>query len=894
MDPSIKKILRDHYIEGTFHTHVSMVGQKGKYQFSRNGLENLWTTYCDLIRNDKNTVIGLAEKSQYFLPVLGDIDIKLVEKDNEDFGDNIITEDHILSVVEVYQSILRKIVNNITDKQLICVLLEKPLYRITKNEITYVKNGFHLHFPGIFLSKVDQEVHLIPRIKKAIDELNVFKDIGIQESSSVIDKAVCSVPWLMYGSRKSDDMEPYTISTVYNKDLEPIEIEDAFHDYKIYDDKENLIDLKGQVEYYLPRILSILPYNRDTHEIRNGLVSPLKQQIRERKKKKTNTVSLTKALELAKTLIPLLSDQRSRDRNEWLNVGWVIFNIGDGTPEALDLWLEFSSRAEEEYDEAACIYQWDRMVKKDLTLGTLCFYASVDSPEEYKRFKIEQVKNHIEDSLLGSHNDIAKALHAEHGQEFVCASITNKIWFQYTNHIWEQIEEGVFLRQKISSDLVTHFCKMNKEILLKMAELDEKSGGEKANLEERYKKVQKMIGSLKSAPYKQNVMKEAMEVFYDKRFREKLDTNPYIIAFQNGVYDLKLNVFRPGKPEDFLSKNLPINYNPNFTQEDQAVREVHDFLEKVFPDKSVRRYFLDTSCEVFTGGNNDKKVIFWTGEGDNAKSITQLIFEKMLGKLAIKFNTSVLTGKKVGAGSANADLARAGGGVRWAVLEEPDGDEQINVGTLKHLSGNDSFYARDLFERGKDGREIVPMFKLAFICNVLPELKYADKATWNRVEVLPFESTFSKDAPETWDEQLRQKIFPVDTSFSKKIPGLVEAFAWVLLEHRKTVKVRFVPEKVKAATAIYRKQNDFYRQFAEEFIEETEQSNILTIDEIWVYFKEWYRDSYPHHSQPVKIKVRDQYIKILGNPCPEYDGIAWAGFRIKDKNNKKDPNELMM
>ena len=88
----------------------------------------------------------------------------------------------------------------------------------------------------------------------------------------------------------------------------------------------------------------------------------------------------------------------------------------------------------------------------------------------------------------------------------------------------------------------------------------------------------------------------------------------------------------------------------------------------------------------------------------------------MLGDYAIKFSTTLLTGKKVANGAANPELARAGGGVRWAVLEEPDGDEEINIGYLKTLSGDDSYFVRDLFEKGKQTREIKPLFKLIFIC----------------------------------------------------------------------------------------------------------------------------------------------------------------------------------
>ena len=232
---------------------------------------------------------------------------------------------------------------------------------------------------------------------------------------------------------------------------------------------------------------------------------------------------------------------------------------------------------------------------------------------------------------------------------------------------------------------------------------------------------------------------------------------------------------------------------------------------------------------------------------------------------------------------------RAGGGVRWAVLEEPDADEMINAGIFKHLSGNDSFYARDLFEKGKDGREITPMFKLAFICNKLPRIKASDKAVWNRVRVIPFEATFCRPdnpAPETYEEQLKQKRFPMDKQFSKKIPGLVEAFAWILLEHRKKLALtgRFEPEKVRAATEIYRRQNDIYRQFTEECIMEDAKKS-LSLAELYNMFKEWFKDSLPGHSVPVKNEVEEYFTKIWGNPeC----GKKWCGYRQRTLQDNID------
>ena len=715
MSSPIIKILNAHQVSSEHHTHVSMIQPKGKFSFTRQDLEEFWSIYCNAINEDENEdiIVGIAEKPQSYLPVLVDVDIRV--KESDEIGDKLYTEDHVQNVIQVYQSVLRSIVDECVDENLICILLEKDLYRITKGDTTYVKNGFHLHFPNLILSKADQEVHLIPRVQDALNEMNVFGDIGFDNSGDVIDKSCCKVPWLLYGSRKSEEMKAYKVTKVFNSECNEISIKKALSAYQLFDMKENLIDIKSKINYYLPRILSILPFGREVKETVRGLVPPIKEKMKKEKEKNANPVkklSVVENLTITKKLLPLLSNFRCDDRNEWMTIGWILYNIGETSHEALELWLEFSARSEK-YDEAVCIYEWDRMVAKDLTLGTLKYYASVDSPELYLEFKKEQITHYIKESLNGSHNDIAKALYEDYGTTFVCASVVNRSWFHFVNHKWEMIEDGVFLREKISGEIVQKYIDMGKEEFAKVAVTTDKA--EEAMHNSRLKTLQKMTSSLKSAPYKSNVMKECLEVFYDRRFREKLDTNPYIIAFRNGVYDLKDNIFRPGRPEDFLSKSLPIVYKEH-QNDDEEVHNVYSFLEKVFPDKSIRTYFMDMSSDVFVGGNQQKVVLFWTGEGDNGKSVTQSIFEKMLGELAIKFSTTLITGKKTSTGSANPELSRAGGGVRWAVLEEPDGDEQINIGTLKSLSGNDSYWARDLFEKGKDTREIQPLFKLIFIC----------------------------------------------------------------------------------------------------------------------------------------------------------------------------------
>ena len=882
MTDTIDKILEEHYDRnGLFNTHVSMGKKHGKYQLNRQSLEKLWSLYCKRLASDvKTKPMYLAEKpDRSSIPVLVDVDIKIDIGDTDAVcqEDHLYNDEQVSQVIEVYQSVLRNILDECGDEHLTCVLLEKPIYYLTLNGVRYAKNGFHLHFPYVFLSKNDQEEHLLPRVKLMISENNVFSDLGFDDSGVVIDAQCCGNAWLMYGCVKDEGMEPYTVSKVFNAEGSEISLDEAFHNYKIYNEKENAISIEGKVKYYLPRILSILPYNRSTSIIKHSLEYQGVQRVK-KDTKKYNTISVEEALLEATDLMPLLGSWRAEERDSWLKIGFILYNISEGSDDGLEMWKSFSAHSVDKYDEHECENQWSMMISKDITIRSLHHLAKLDNSVGYTEYqsKVRDVK--VLENIEATHNGIAKMLYDAFKTDFVCASISGNTWYQFINNKWEEIEDGVFLRRQISDSVIPAFVAIGKTVFEKKSISIDKS--DVAHSESRMKLINRTITNLKSAPFKANVMKECKDVFYDKKFKDKLDKNPYLIAFKNGVYDLKLNKFRKGEPDDYLSKSMPINYT-EFSQTDEKVKIVYEYLEKVFPDLSVRRYFMDQSSDIFVGGNFQKVVLFWLGSGDNSKSITQSIFEQMLGDLAVKFSTTLITGKKGNIGAAGPELARAGQGVRWAVLEEPDGDEQINVGIMKSLSGNDSYWARDLFEKGKQTKETKPLFKLIFIANKLPKMKYSDKATWNRIRVIPFESTFvkagdSNPPPETFEEQLREKRFPMDVNFAQKIPDMLEPLAWVLLEHRKTITFRVEPEKVKAATELYRKQNDIYRQFYDENIVET--NGFLTLSEIYAHFKEWFREGFPNTTIPIKNDVKEYYINLMGDLDR---GSKWSGYGIR-------------
>ena len=119
---------------------------------------------------------------------------------------------------------------------------------------------------------------------------------------------------------------------------------------------------------------------------------------------------------------------------------------------------------------------------------------------------------------------------------------------------------------------------------------------------------------------------------------------------------------------------------------------------------------------------------------------------------------------------------------------------------------------------------------------------------------------------------------------------MVQAFAWVLLQHRLTMKDRVEPEKVRIATAVYRKENDIYRQFIEECIAEDEDK-ILSLTELYTHFKDWFRDSLPHHNLPIKNEVEEYFARIWDEPDK---GKKWKGYRIRTLQDDIDNGDAII
>jgi phage/plasmid-associated DNA primase len=174
------------------------------------------------------------------------------------------------------------------------------------------------------------------------------------------------------------------------------------------------------------------------------------------------------------------------------------------------------------------------------------------------------------------------------------ASLDNKKvdWFMFVpdQHCWRPIKQGFELRGHISNEVVELFEKAKKKLKDEAEKDKDGDFGEKTTkILKEFTAIEK---SLYTANFKDSVMKECANLFYDEDFLNKLNLNPYLIVCKNGVLNLRAERtlengtkemyvdFRDGRPEDMMSfvagkegGREAIAYVP-YNAEDPAAKEL--------------------------------------------------------------------------------------------------------------------------------------------------------------------------------------------------------------------------------------------------------------------------------------------------------------------------------
>jgi P4 family phage/plasmid primase-like protien len=568
--------------------------------------------------------------------------------------------------------------------------------------------------------------------------------------------------------------------------------------------------------------------------------------------------------------------------NKWIRVGWALKN----THEKLFLtWIKFSSQDSSfKFSEVQNMHaMWKNFDVKNndgLTNRSIMFWAKTDNLVEYKKIRNETISYYIEQTLQTmilkdkvAEFDLAVVLYQLFKDQFVCVSIKNNQWYEYKNHKWNEIDSGSTLRLLISKKMHDIYCAKSHE-LIEVITKKENNDENTENLKTRSLKLGDICILLKTTSWKNNIMREAKELFYDKEFMNKLDSNVYLLCFNNYVVDFKNKIHRKGKPDDYISKSTNIDYIPykvltNSNKSsinnnyDSIIKEINKFMDELFPDEQLRRYMWEHLASTLIGTNDNQTFNIYTGSGCNGKSKLVELMSRCLGDYKATVPITLITQSRNCIGSTSPEIV-ALMGVRYAVMQEPSKGDTINEGIMKEITGGDPIQGRALF---KDSVTFTPQFKLVVCTNVLFDINTNDDGTWRRIRICDFMSKFL-EAPYENEDKFPKSNFPYQYLIDKKIDEKFTLWAPVLA----SMLVNIVYETegkvndVKIVTAVsdkYREGQDYLTEFAKEKISRKRDKSIKKT-EIMEEFKKWYIMQYGRNNIPNGKEITDYMNKQYG------------------------------
>lgn len=885
---NLHEFLECHKADGLW-THTSLKG--GKYFIPDEHKDQFYELYVESIRDQEKQY--LTEKSSDIGPLRVDFDFIYTTEVKQ----HLHTRDQVLSFCRAYMQEVSQYLE--IGKQVDLYIMEKrkPTLDSKKNRM---KSGIHIVVPDICTHKfVEQRVRR--SLLKSMDQY--FASVPLSETwEKVYDEGVVnrSVPWTLYGSRKNDPNSlPYMTSYIVRyaendvtivDNVPPISVNTMRVLSLVRDNKdETPMTVEGKKIYAnLNKPDDVLISGGRAVTPARGRPSTRTDKTGSRGSSPMGRIVLqpldAERKEYLKQHVMNLKDDRFADYSHWVQVGLCLHNIH---PDLLDVFLDFSSQDDKKYNEADCIQKWNSLTFRNdgdrLGEGTLRYWSREDNREQYDEIESSNVERLVMAACSGTEHDVAAVIHAKFRDQYVCCDFGKNAWYRWAGHIWKETDRGVDLQLKLSREIAGVFLKkvnaigndmVNRNLTTCSSEGKGDCGAcEYCDEEKKRSGLNAIYTKLKTVKFKENLMKDCREFFFDEDFVKKLDSNKDLIAFNNGVLDLVSFDFRDGKPEDYLSFSTGIDYDPGQNYyEYETWPKVDSFIKQVLPDPEVRDYFMKHLATNLVGGNTAQKFHIMTGSGSNGKSMIMNLTSTALGDYACTVPISLFTQKRKGSGNAAPEVIRLKGR-RFVTMQEPDESIALNTGLMKEITSGEKMYARDLF---KSGTEFEVQAKFHLACNDKPKINTTDGGTWRRLVVINFTSKFVPKPVEPYE-------FPMDES----IQFLVQSKEWAtpflnylvhILKDGKGLRKLPAPEKVMEYTSEYRNDNDGIAKFiADKLLAIREGDEIIPIDKTTLKraFKTWMGENDLRLSpSDMEKRVEIQFGK--------YHKGGWTSFRLEN------------
>ena len=865
-------------------------------------------------------------------PLVVDIDFRF----DYDVDERQYTKEHIDDLIDSYLDIFKSIYQLDSNTSFSVYVQQKPtVNRIKEKNCT--KDGIHILF-GLRTERATQQIIRNRIISEASD---MWSDLNITNTfEDVFDKGITdgTVNWQLYGSRKPNH-ERYKLSYIYeitydDQDDEFMRSELPLSSFNLVNDiyKLSVRNQENPSLLYKSSFITQLEEFKRVNELKAGnrgnspralIRVPSIVNIED-----VNISSIRNADELNSVLNNFLDNINQIDYDlkdsyeyvmilpesyygegsyqKWIRVGWCLRNISNNL---LIVWIAFSAKSSTfNYSDIPNLCErwktFDPSSPNGITKRSLYHWAKNESTEEYENIRRNSLDYHVEQTLkIGGNTsrsgnkderegcgdyDLATVLYHRFKDSYVCVSVKGNLWMEYKNHRWFEVDQGTTLRKAISNQLrelyrnkaVQYMNKANDGRKIINDEIDPVAEQDDFSklISQRIFNITKRLANTTD---KNNIMKEAKELFYDGEFIDKLDTNPYLLCFKNGVFDFRDQKFRRGIPEDNISKSTNIIYQElNLLRDQLIIDQINDFMSKLFPEKELLEYMWDHLASTLMGTSTNQTFNNYIGQGQNGKSVLVNLMEIVLGDYKGDVPLSAVTDRRGKVGGLAPEIVQLKG-TRYAVMQEPKKGDIINEGIMKQLtSGKDPIQARAPYMLKTIS--FIPQFKLVVTCNVFLQVQSNDWGTWRRIRAVPFKSLFTENPVENDKEKPYQ--FKLDKSIDEKFDSWKEVFMAMLVERAcKTNGIVNDCSIVMEKTNQYRKSQDYISEFADDCVIRSDKSKFISKSELNNEFVRWHDTNYGGRG-PSPRDLHEFMDRTYGN-CK---GSKWYGVSIKYEDADED------
>jgi P4 family phage/plasmid primase-like protien len=834
-------------------------------------------------------------------PLLVDVDLRY----NYDVDSRKHTKENIIDMILLYLDELKECYLFQENKPFDIFVFEKPtVNRLTDKSLT--KDGIHM----LIGMQVDHIMQMIIR-DKIIEKISDCWELPIINSwDSVFDEGISrgKTNWQLFGSRKPGH-EAYELTNhfiiTYDKNdgefmMDEMKVED-------FDMKNNFYKLSAQNTKIPgfemnPKILDV--YNKRLETKNNKLKKqPSKTKINlivdnddeEEESISINDIVNKETLEKAVNLMlkklnpeeyhikethlytQVLPEKYYEPGSHLLN-RQVAFALKH-TDERLFLsWIMLRSKASDfDYSTIPNLYNsWRKYFntgKNGVTRKSIIYWAKKDAFEEYEKILENSIDYYIELSLeTQTETDIAQVVYQKYKDQYVCISYDKKgIWYVFKNHKWVH-DKGITLRSKLSKEIHSLYSTRRTKLENEYHHLDQ-SDDRSAYYKTKMKNLSDIMIKIKRTNDKNNIITEARELFYDGEFIKNMDTNQYLLCFNNGVIDFKNKEFRMGCPEDYITKCTEIDYVPYDEEKNKEIMDqITDFMNKLFPIPELNKYMWNHLASCLIGDNKNQTFNVYHGSGSNGKSMLTDLMKLTLGNYKGLVPITLVTKDRNAIGGTSSEIMLLKG-VRYAVMQEPSKGVKLNEGIMKELTGGDPIQGRALY---CESETFDPQFKLVVCTNNLFDIESNDDGTWRRIRKCDFVSKFVDEGEQYNDEA--EFVFKKDKDMKNKLPIFAPVFAGML------VKIAFetdgnVPdcEYVLNASNKYRNGQDHIAAFVKENIIKTNDTkDRIRKQELANHFKFWFTQEQGNK----KIPKGEELYMYMDKKFGQHKTTGWHGVKI--------------